>query len=98
MRLCMLSLLAVLMLAPLHAAPQLQERTITHAVALIVLRLAADDPDNAREMTLDVVKHATTVQRRAHAIRLSALRAQRPDLPNLDEVIAIIRPEGTTTS
>jgi hypothetical protein len=82
----------------LNAAPQLRARTITHTVAVLVLRLAADDLDNARDMALDVAEHATTVQRRAHVIRLSALRSRRPDLTALDEVIVIIRPEGTATS
>jgi hypothetical protein len=85
------------LVATLDAAPQLQERPITHAVALIVRRLAADDRDGARDLARDVAEHATTVQRRAHAIRLSALRAQRRDLTGLDEVIAIIRPEVPPT-
>lgn len=58
-----------------------------------MLLLAQDEPDQAHQLGRQVTDQATAIQRRAHTIRLRALRTHHPDLPGLDDLIQIIDPE-----
>jgi hypothetical protein len=51
-----------------------------------------EELQQARELTQAAADQATPIQRRAYTIRLRALRAQRPDLTGLDDLIAIMQP------
>lgn len=77
------------------AGPVLQSRTATWVLVWAVLLLAADQADTAHEMARQFVEQASPLQRRAHTIRLRALRTHHPALPGLDELIGIINPENT---
>ncbi|MGH3937794.1 MAG: hypothetical protein ACRDTG_04040 [Pseudonocardiaceae bacterium] len=79
--------------AILAAAPELQTRPNAWGLAVSVLLLAQEEPDQAHQLGRQVAEQATAIQRRAHAIRLRALRSQHPDLPGLDDLIQIIELE-----
>ncbi len=77
----------------LTASPELQSRPIAWSLAAAVLLLAQDELDRAREFARLVAEQASPLRRRAHTIRLRALRTHHPDLPGLDDVIELIEPE-----
>ena len=74
--------------AVLTAASTLTERPITWLLAAALSLHAQDRADEAAEITDQLVTKATPTQRRAHTIRLRALRDHVPDLPQLDSLIA----------
>ncbi|MDQ3151392.1 MAG: hypothetical protein M3R63_06645, partial [Actinomycetota bacterium] len=63
----------------------------------VVLRLAQHETDKADDLARQVAHQASPLQRRAHTVRLRALRDHHPDLPGLDHVIAIIDPEAAAS-
>ncbi len=75
------------------AATELQTRPTAWRLIVSVLLLAQNEPDQAHQLGRQVADEATRIQRRAHTIRLRALRSHRPDLPGLDDLIQIIDPE-----
>ncbi|MGH3937799.1 MAG: hypothetical protein ACRDTG_04065 [Pseudonocardiaceae bacterium] len=75
------------------ATPTLQTRPTTWGLAVSVLLLAQEEPDQAHQLGRQVAEQATAIQRRAHAIRLRALRSHHPELPGLDDLIQIIDQE-----
>jgi hypothetical protein len=81
----------------LIAAPTLHDRPASWNLAAAVLLLAQDQPDQARDLATQVAENANTLQRRAHAIRLRALRTHQPELPGLDEIITLIDPEAAAS-
>ncbi|MGH8920365.1 MAG: hypothetical protein ACRD0H_18875 [Actinomycetes bacterium] len=68
--------------------------TSSWGLAVSVLLLAQNEPDQAHQLGRQVAKNATAIHRRAHAIRLRALRSTMPDLPGLDDLIQIIDQES----
>jgi hypothetical protein len=81
----------------LIAAPTLQGRPASWSLAAAVLLLAQDQPDQARDLARHVADNASPLQRRAHTIRLRALRTHHPELPGLDDVIALIDPPAAAS-
>jgi hypothetical protein len=74
------------------ASVALQDREITSAIIAVIDLVATDSPEQASTLARQIAEHATKVQRRANAIRLTALRQRKPELSALDEIIKIIRP------
>ncbi|MGH3811806.1 MAG: lipase/acyltransferase domain-containing protein [Pseudonocardiaceae bacterium] len=72
------------------AGPTLESRPATWGLVWAVLLLAADQPDSAHDLAHQLAEQASPLQRRAHTIRLHALRAHHPGLAGLDELIEII--------
>ena len=79
------------------AAPALRTRPTTWGVLCAVLLLAADQPDPAHGVAHQLTEQASPLQRRAHTIRLRALRTHHPGLPDLDQLIEIINPDRAAT-
>ncbi len=79
------------------AITALRTRSSTWALLCAVLLLAADQPEPACEIAHQLAEQASPLQRRAHTIRLRALRNHHHDLPGLDELIAIINPESVAS-
>jgi hypothetical protein len=76
----------------LTAAPGLQGRPVAWGLTVTVILLAQNEIDKANDLARQVAHQASPLQRRAHTVRLRALRDHHPDLPGLDHVIAIINP------
>jgi tetratricopeptide (TPR) repeat protein len=76
------------------ASASLPDRELTWAIVTMVLLLAANQTDEARQLAEQMSRQATDMQRRAHAIRLTRLRNHRPDIAVLNEIIDIIRPQS----
>jgi hypothetical protein len=74
------------------AATSLTTRPSTWGLLYAVLLIAADQPEPAHDLARQLAEQSSPLQRRAHAIRLRALRNHHPDLPGLDKLIAIIDP------
>jgi len=81
----------------LIAAPTLHDRPTSWNLAAAVLLLAQDQPDQACDLARHVAGNASPLQRRAHTIRLRALRTHHPELPGLDDVIMLIDPEAAAS-
>ena len=81
--------------AILAAAPDLADRAVTWNVAVAVIHLAQGKQQQARALTQATAEQATPIQRRAYTIRLRALHAKQPNLPGLDDLIAIMQPPTT---
>ena len=81
----------------LTAAPGLQGRPVAWGLTVTVILLAQNEIDDAHDLARQVAHQASPLQRRAHTVRLRALRAYHPDLPDLDHVIAIIDPEAAAS-
>ena len=82
----------------LTAAPGLQEgRPVAWGLTVTVILLAQNEIDGAHHLARQVAHQASPLQRRAHMIRLRALRDHHPDLPGLDHIIAIIDPEAAAS-
>ena len=80
------------------AAPHaLQARPSTWGLLHAVFLIAADQPDSAYDIAHQLAEQASPLQRRAHAIRLRALRTHHPDLPGLNELIDILNPDNAAT-
>ena len=62
-----------------------------------VLLIATDQSDLAYDIAHQLAEQASPLQRRAHTIRLRALRTHHPDLPCLDQLIEIINPDSAAT-
>ena len=80
----------------LIAAPTLQGRPASWSLAAVLL-LAQDQSDQAHDLVRHVADNASPLQRRAHTIRLRALRTHHPELPGLDDVIALIDPPAAAS-
>jgi hypothetical protein len=81
----------------LTAAPALQARPDSWGLTVAVILLVQNETDAAQDLARQVAHQASPLQRRAHMIRLRALRDHHPDLPGLDHVIAIIDPEAAAS-
>jgi len=81
----------------LTAAPELQTRPVAWGLSVAVILLAQNETDDAHDLARQVADQASPLQRRAHTIRLRALRDHHPDLPGLDYVIEIIDPEAAAS-
>ncbi|MDQ3275952.1 MAG: hypothetical protein M3Q39_13230, partial [Actinomycetota bacterium] len=81
----------------LTAAPGLQGRPVAWGLTVTVILLAQNEIDKANDLARQVAHQASPLQRRAHTVRLRALRDHHPDLPGLDHVIAIIDPEAAAS-
>ncbi|MGH3811997.1 MAG: hypothetical protein ACRDUV_06010, partial [Pseudonocardiaceae bacterium] len=79
------------------ATRALRARSSTWGILCAVLLIAADQPDPAYEIAHQLAEQASLLQRRAHTIRLRALRNHHPGLLGLDELIAIINPDSAGT-
>jgi hypothetical protein len=76
--------------AVVAAAPHLQDRPVTWAVATAVLLTAAGQPGEARAVLQLAVAEATPIQRRAHAVRLRGLLRHPAAPAGLDALIDIL--------
>jgi hypothetical protein len=74
------------------ASYALQDREITSAIIAVIDLVATDSLEQASTLARQIAEHATKVQRRANAIRLTTLRQRKLELSGLDEIINIIRP------
>ncbi|MGH3935294.1 MAG: hypothetical protein ACRDS1_10020 [Pseudonocardiaceae bacterium] len=72
------------------ATTALHTRPSTWGLLCAVLLIAADQPDPAHDLAHQLAEQASPLQRRAHTIRLRALRNHHPGLPGLDKLITII--------
>lgn len=79
------------------AATTLHTRPSTWGLVYAILLIAADQPDPAYDLAHQLTEQSSALQRRAHAIRLRALRNHHPDLPGLDKLIAIINPDSAAS-
>jgi hypothetical protein len=84
--------LALLATVATAATYTLRTHPSTWGLVCAVLLLATDQPDPAHEIAHQLAEQTSSLQRRAHTIRLRALGKHPPHLPGLDTLIAIIDP------